>query len=153
MNERQLDEWNRKWTVCLYAGSHGCQCSHPQWLVECEPSVWDMTTSEPVELVALACGCAGEELRTAVEISRQQTSQVWEAVVWMNHDMAAADPPERARPIRNPCLPHKRLVMLIKTGSSPPNNPAVKHTTPPSGGPLPSTYWWRDSDADMSELA
>lgn len=29
-----------------------------------------MTASEPVELVALACGCASDELKTALEISR-----------------------------------------------------------------------------------
>ena len=35
-----------------------------------------MTTSEPVVLVAPACGCASEELKTAVEISRQTAPHV-----------------------------------------------------------------------------
>lgn len=124
--------------VC--AGSHVRQCSRPQWLVECEPTVWDITISEPVELVVLACGCAGVELRTSVEISRQLAPQVWVAVIWMNHYMAAAGSPECAKPLRNPCLSHKRLAQLIKTGSPPPNNPTVKHTMLTSGGLPPSVY-------------
>lgn len=85
----QQDEWRRKWTRCLYAGHHGRWCSCPQRPVECELTVWDMTTSEPVELVALACGCAGEELKTAVEISRQLAPHIWADVIWMNWQQQA----------------------------------------------------------------
>lgn len=60
----------------LYAG-HDCRWSScPQCPVECGLTVRDATTSEPVELVALACGCAGEEPKTAAEISRQLAPQV-----------------------------------------------------------------------------
>lgn len=55
---------------------HGRHCSRPQWLEEFKLAVVDKTVSELGELVALACGCAGEKLRTAVEISRQLASQV-----------------------------------------------------------------------------
>lgn len=40
----------------LYAGSECRWSSRLQCLVECELPVRDGTTSEPVELVALACG-------------------------------------------------------------------------------------------------
>lgn len=93
----------------LRAG-HDCRwSSHPQCPVECGLGVRDATTSEPVELAALACGCASEELKTAVEISRQVAPQVW---------VDAAGPQECAKPTRNLGLPQ---LQLIKTGSPTPS--------------------------------
>lgn len=43
----------------LRLGHHRRRSSCPQCLVECQITVRDMTTSERVELVALACGCDG----------------------------------------------------------------------------------------------
>lgn len=141
----QQDEWRRKWTRCLYAGHHCRWCSCPQRPVECELTVWDMTTSEPAELVALACGCAGEELKTAVEISRQLAPHIFERTSfgWIGSS--------RPTTVHQA---HKELftVQLIKTGPSTPINPIVKHTTLLSGGPPPSMSWWREIDADLSCL-
>lgn len=93
----------------LSAG-HDCRwSSRPQCPVECRLNVRDATTSEPVELAALACGCAGEEPKTAVEISRQLALQVW---------VDAAGPQECAKPTRNLGLPQ---LQLIKTGSPTPS--------------------------------
>lgn len=93
----------------LSAG-HDCRwSSRPQCPVECRLTARDATTSEPVELAALACGCAGEEPKTAVEISRQLAPQVW---------VDAAGPQECAKPTRNLGLPQ---LQLIKTGSPTPS--------------------------------
>lgn len=83
--------------------------SRPRCLVECGLTVRDATTSEPVELSALACGCTGEELKTAAEISRQLAPQVW---------VDAAGPQECAKPTRNLGLPQ---LQLIKTGAPTPS--------------------------------
>lgn len=93
----------------LSAG-HDCRwSSRPQCPVECRLTVRNATTSEPVELAALACGCAGEEPKTAVEISRQLALQVW---------VDAAGPQGCAKPTRNLGLPQ---LQLIKTGSPTPS--------------------------------
>lgn len=93
------------------SASRDCRwSSRPQCPVECRLTVRrDATTSEPVELAALACGCAGEEPKTAVEISRQLALQVW---------VEAAGPQECAKPTRNLGLPQ---LQLIKTGSPTPS--------------------------------
>lgn len=92
----------------LYTG-HDCRWSScPQCPVECGLTVRDVTTSEPVELVALACGRTGEEPKTAAEISRQLAPQVW---------VDAAGPQECAKPTRSLGLPQ---LQIIKTGSPTP---------------------------------
>lgn len=112
----------------LYAG-HDCRwSSRPQCPVECGLPVRDATTSEPVELAALACGCTGEELKTAVEISRQLAPQVW---------VDAAGPQECAKPTRNLGLPQ---LQLIKTG---PPTPSQTQNI------LLRWSWWRDYDANI----
>lgn len=47
-------------------GGHGCCWSSRPWCPgECSLAVRDAMASEPVELVALACGCAAEEPKTS----------------------------------------------------------------------------------------